>query len=210
MPDETTVVTSPVESTGSQTTVSNDAKRISDLMSRGDKLQDQLNKLQETHTQTVLDKAEYQRKVSELAGLIEKNANDVTQVRESSAKAVEDAIKRLQDRENEMEAIRADNARLRIISENPDLAHYADLIPATTDVEKLTSAVEKIRNARNRDLETVKQSLQQGSTTALNPSRVQNDLSPEDVNKYLREAMNDPKEFEKRIAEVAAMPLRKR
>jgi chromosome segregation ATPase len=92
-----------------------------------------------------------------------------------------------------------------IVSEFPDLLGYAELIPASVDPEVVRGACRKLQEARQRDLETVRSQavsnrfFQMSSSPARTEPAV---ADPEALGRYLREAMDDPVEFQRREAIV--------
>jgi len=111
-----------------------------------------------------------------------------------------------QELERRVTEAEAKATKLEILTnEFPELLGYAELIPANTDPEAVRAACAKLQAARQRDLESVRARAVSGHVAALSgtPPRVESSLAdPDAIGAYLREAMHDPVEFQRREAIV--------
>jgi hypothetical protein len=195
-------------------------QRIRELQSQADRARAELLKMTRR-----AQEAEEQLK----AALAER-----TQLLTSAAEAAQKAMDENANLKQELEQTRGELARLKLLQQRPELLPYADLLPATTDEQKLAEMVERLEQARQRDLEQLRRQAGVSETEAAGttgtmgaagrlarngsglggsstpvvsgtPARlsVPTAMSPEELNRRLREAMRQgPKAYQEALSEA--------
>lgn len=127
------------------------------------------------------------------------NQTQVVQSVEARATAAESNVAELQ---REVARLTADGNRLAFLVKNPDIAGYADILPASTDTASLERAAATIRAAHETEIGRMRDHLTGGkASSGRQTPRVGNSaMSAAQIDTYLREAPHG--EFERRLAEV--------
>ena len=216
------VVVSGSNGTTAQVTVSaaapeNTEKRLSDLMSRADKLKNELDK-ERKEKETL--KQEKQEAIT--AGQLERLRLEETQKTERAKthQVLEDTVTAAGEYERlykeiaeELKITKQTALKAQTIAQNPWLGAYAELLPATGDPIEMEKVVGTYRKAYDLQASTIKQQL--GAFTpnvrldSQGPTEI--DLSdPAKMDKFLQEAQTNPKEFQRRMVVVREFHTKKK
>lgn len=115
--------------------------------------------------------AAYELRVRELQSLKDRAAEEANRIKQENerlqaerekvlggaAEAARQALEKASQLEQQLQQERARTLRAEALSQHPELAHYAELIPATTSVEELNTRIQALTAAREKDLAALQQ-----------------------------------------------------
>ncbi len=173
--------------------------RINALMSSWQKEQSENARLRDQLTAAITERASLQERLSEF-----ENGS-----REKETAASEE-LTSLRTKVSQLEAsvatLTADNDRLQLIVERPELAAYRDVLPRGANKEELTKTAEAILAARTAEQSRLRDALtgtQRTSGGQTPRGAAPRKRSASEINEYLKAATSS-QDFEQRLAEVNA------
>jgi len=179
-------------STGAASPGAPDA-RINALMSKWQKSEAEIQRLQGLLATAVTREAEQNARINEQEGGIQ-DAVAVARTNADTAQA------RVAELEQQFADLTAQTVRLQFIADNPDLAEYRDILPNGIDKAKLESAAITIRTARESESDRRRTHATIPAAAGQTPRKPMIAMTPAEIDTYLRNA--PPDEFETRLAEV--------
>ena len=159
-----------------------------------------LTQEENTKAQVALAKAvqERERLVAEKDAKLAKAQEELEMV----SQATQTLSKERTDLSNELETADARATKYQILAEEfPDLLRYSKLIPASRDAAVVRAACTDLMEARGKDLEAQRIGAVTNPLTSLPTQPLRTDPAIETTDQahnYLRQAMSDPKEYERR------------
>lgn len=178
--------------------------RITSLTNELESLQQSGRLTEESLHRLSVALSEEVKRRSEIQAAFEAYKQQVTAELAQASQATQVLASEKQDLE-----VRAANAEAKatklevLVAEFPDLLGYADLIPASTDPAVVRAACQRLQEARTRDLETVRAQAITGRMYQVGASPARQEVTladPQSLGKWLREAMDNPAEFQRREA----------
>ena len=191
----TATVTPEQPKTPEQTTEPSDPQaRINNLMSSWQREQAEVTKLQGLVATTTAENVALKEKLADLeSGKTGAETAAGEQVKEASAKVAE--------LEAQIATLTADNAKLQVLVENPDLAAYRDILPVTGDKAALDRAISTIRGARDAETTRLRDALTMPRGGSQIPRGSLGAMTSDQISAYLLNG-GPAHEFEKRLAEL--------
>lgn len=144
--------------------------RLRNLMSDKDKAIDERNK-------AIANLADVQ---SQFTTLREQTQSSLT----GAATAAQQAIDYGKTLEGQLASLKAENTRAKILLQNPDLAPYAQFIPASEDEAKVQTAVEQLKEINKQQLARLVPQVQPQATPPTSPFLQPNVASPNLLDLY--------------------------
>jgi vacuolar-type H+-ATPase subunit I/STV1 len=194
--------TSPPSSVSGQGSDPSVEKRIRDLMSQLDKTRNDLSK-------SVQERAAATSRHAQLEQQLRSYQDETTKKLEESANATKAALEAVEQERSRAANLEELNAKLQVILDNPELVVFKDTIVATPR-EKLEAVVSNLKAGLGMNRSSLVEQMKTGQVPPASAARSPGDfvMNSQQARVYLREAMNDPKEFERRRAELARAEIR--
>lgn len=151
-----TIPTAPFVSPPLTTTTGNYTVSTSSSPMNHDEIQKYEERIRALMSEKDRHRSEYERAVADRQSTqqqLDELTRKQAEIMNGAAKSVEAALNAQKATEAQMQAQAAENTKLRLLMQHPDLAPYADLIPAHADEGQMRGQIEKFLAARKADLE---------------------------------------------------------
>lgn len=135
------IPSTPAPDLAQQETLRRYEERVRALMSEKDKAKLELER-------AVADRLELEKKLQE-------TISTTRTVVEGATRGTQEALDLKKQTDAELARIKAENTKLNVLLQHPDLAPYAEFLPASDDPTVLEAAVTKLKNIRDAEIAKV-------------------------------------------------------